>query len=224
MTMPPFHRILATTALCLAAVGLSSCSYCLPSLHTSEAVLHRDHQVVVCLVEPITVKYRYQCKDYYPIRLAYAVDKGAGIYQRGDCRNLCRMDTSERFEIQEASICTYLYEKPSESSLIRPELLIPEKDFNFTEAECIKLDGDYINRVHYVTGMPYDEIRGAVNGMPITEPAEAPAVWRYAALAPLVVVDIAGTVALFGVDVATGVLLLPVYAVKNAFEGKLHLE
>ena len=26
MTMPPFHNILATTALCLAAMGLSSCS------------------------------------------------------------------------------------------------------------------------------------------------------------------------------------------------------
>ncbi len=25
MTMPPFHRILATTALCLAALGVNSC-------------------------------------------------------------------------------------------------------------------------------------------------------------------------------------------------------
>lgn len=28
MTKPPFHRILATTAICLAAIGVSSCSPC----------------------------------------------------------------------------------------------------------------------------------------------------------------------------------------------------
>ena len=84
--MPPFHRILATTALCLAAVVLSSCSWCWPSLHTAEAVLHQDKQVVVSITSRPSVKYRYQLNDYYPITLAYAVDKGKSIYRRGDGR------------------------------------------------------------------------------------------------------------------------------------------
>ena len=38
------HKILFATALCLAAVGLSSCSWCWPSLHTAEAVRTGDRR------------------------------------------------------------------------------------------------------------------------------------------------------------------------------------
>lgn len=67
-----FPKKLTTIALCLAAVGLGSCSYCWPSLHTAEAVLHQDTQVVVCCLsqQGSTVIYRYKGKDHYPIQLA----------------------------------------------------------------------------------------------------------------------------------------------------------
>ena len=104
---PAFRKILTTTALCLAAMGVSSCSWRWPSLHTAEAVLHCDKQVVVCITEPGSIfKYRYKGLDWYPIKLARAIDKGKSIYRRGDGAAWCIQNTTDRYQILQESVRT----------------------------------------------------------------------------------------------------------------------
>ena len=212
-----------TALACLAAGAvLSPCSYCWPSLHTAEAVLHCDKQVVVVLLpqQPPTVKYRYKGKDYYPIQLAYAIDKGKDIYRRGEGSAWCWQDTSTRFDVQQQTVRNYLCRASEADSKVGlyAERLIPEKDFPFAHAKRVVLRGEN-NR----GGAPfcrtcypyYEEVRGEVGGMPITQQAEEPATWRHIVAVPLEAVDITATVTMRTAETAGIIALLPVSAVWN---------
>lgn len=106
--MHSYPGILTSTALCLAALGLSACSWCWPSLHTAEAVLHCDRQVVVNILEPPSFKYRYKGLDWRPIKLAYAIDKGKNIYRRGDGVVWCIQDNSDRYQILQTKLLPHV--------------------------------------------------------------------------------------------------------------------
>lgn len=209
-----FHRILATTALCLAAMGLS----CWPSLHTAEAVLHQDKQVVVSITTPPAVKYRYQGYDYYPITLAYAVDKGKSIYRRGDGTPWCAQDNTERFDVQMDTAQRYLY-MPSDST--KPLVLIPEGRFNM--AAATRMEASVYERCppNYCYDWPYAEVTCAVEGMPLTVATDPPALWKQVVAVPLGVIDLTSSITMTAVEAAGIVVVLPFVAIKNAFEGKL---
>ena len=218
MTMPLIPRILATTALCLAAMGLSSCSWCWPSLHTSEAVLHQDKQVVVSITSRPSVKYRYQGNDYYPITLAYAVDKGKSIYRRGDGRPWCAQDNTERFEVQMDTAQRYLY-MPSDST--KPLVLIPEGRFNMAAATRMETEEYEWYPPNNCYDRPYAEVACAVEGMPLTVTTEQPSLWKQVVVVPLGVIDLTASITMTAAEAAGIVVALPFVAIKNAFEGKL---
>ena len=230
--MSPLLKNLILTATAF----LASCTYNFHTLNTADVLLHRDKQVVVSVQEEATVKYRYKGKNYYPIKLAYAVDKGDGVIRLACSPLACIPDTRSRYDIRQDSLSTYMCVVHKGTVGLYAKYLIPAQDFPFAKAKKItlgKATNSGGNEAFRVAGMvsayfpkckTYEPVHGEVAGMPITQTEEKPAAWRRAVAVPLRVVDVAGTVVLFGVDVATGVLLLPVYAVKNAFEGKLHLE
>lgn len=214
-----------TKFLMPVAVGLlASCSYCWPSLHTAEAVLHRDKQVVVNphsgFREHHRFKYRYKGKDYYPVVLVYAVDKGDDIYRRGDGRPWCPPDTADRYVLQPDSARTYMCAAPQRGKYggyavgLFAERLIPEQDFPYAEAKRIKVSADdiadYIPRFR-----TYEPVQGAVDGMPITEPAEPVARWRRAAAVPLEFVDFSATTVMVTTELAGIIAILPFAAVYN---------
>ena len=214
-------------SLALAAVALlASCTYRFHTLNTADVLLHRDKQVVVSVQESATVKYRYKGKDYYPIKLAYAVDKGGGVIRLACSPLACIPDTRSRYDIQQDSIRTYMYKaKPRGAVGLHADNLIPEQDFPFAKAKRITLGksaswGDHeVFRVssmvyaYFPSCKTYEPVCGELAGMPITQPEEKPAFWRRAVAVPLGVVDVAGTVVLIGADVACGLVCLPVYVV-----------
>ena len=216
--MPTIPRILTITALCLAAVGLSSCSWCWPSLHTAEAVLHQDKQVVVSINTRPSFKYRYQGNDYYPITLAYAVDKGKSIYRRGDGRPWCAQDNTERFEVQMDTAQRYLY-MPSDST--KPLVLIPEGRFNMAAATRMETEEYECYHPNNCYDRPYAEVACAVEGMPLTVTTEQPSLWKQVVAVPLGVIDLTTSITMTAAEAAGIVVALPFVAIKNAFEGKL---
>lgn len=218
MTMPAIHKILATTALCLAAVGVSSCSWCWPSLHTAEAVLHQDKQVVVSINTRPSFKYRYQGNDYYPFTLAYAVDKGKSIYRRGDGTPWCAQDNTERFEVQMHTAQRYLY-MPSAST--KPHVLIPEGRFNMAAATRMETAEYEWNPPNYCFDRPYAEVTCAVEGMPLTVATKQPALWKQVVAVPLGVIDLTASITMTAAEAVGIIVVLPFVAIKNAFEGKL---
>ena len=213
-----FHRIFSTTALCLAAMGVSSCSWCWPSLHTAEAVLHQDKQVVVSINTRPSFKYRYQGNDYYPITLAYAVDKGKSIYRRGDGTPWCAQDNTERFDVQMDTAQRYLY-MPSAST--KPLVLIPEGRFNMAAATRMETEEYEWRPPNYCFDRPYAEVTCAVEGMPLTVATEQPALWKQVVAVPLGCIDLTATLTMTTAEAAGIIAILPFVAIKNAFEGKL---
>lgn len=218
MSMPTIPRILITTALCLAAMGVSSCSWCWPSLHTSEAVLHQDKQVVVSINTRPSFKYRYQGNDYYPITLAYAVDKGKSIYRRGDGTPWCAQDNTERFEVQMDTAQRYLY-MPSAST--KPHVLIPERRFNMAAATRMETAEYEWHPPNNCFDRPYAEVACAVEGMPLTVATEQPALWKQVVAVPLGVIDLTASITMTAAEAVGVIVVLPFVAIKNAFEGKL---
>lgn len=219
-----FHKILATTALCLAAVGLASCSWCWPSLHSAEAVLHCDKQVVVCMLEHPSHKYRYKGQDWSPIKLAYAIDKGESIYRRGDGVAWCLQDNTDRYQIVQESARTFMvpcvaprYSRVMEASSWAQA--IEEQDFPFSKATRIAMDkGENLNSAWLEPSgfcAPYLEVSSAVACMPITQQAEEPATWRRIVAVPLEAVDFTATVAMTTAEVAGIIAILPIAAVWN---------
>ena len=226
MFMSPLLKNLLLTATAF----LASCTYKFHTLNTADVLLHRDKQVVVSVQEEATVKYRYKGINYYPIKLAYAVDKGDGIVRLACSPLTCFPDTASRYDIRQDSIRTYLYKRKPGSRIygLDAEPLIPEQDFPFAKAEKIPIgkawgDSEWAQRFSVGAYLPrcktYEPVHGEVAGMPITQPEEKPAVWRRALAAPLEVVDVAGTVVLIGVDIAWGLARLPVYAVRDMVSG-----
>ncbi len=227
MLMSPLLKNMLLTATAF----LASCTYKFHTLNTADVLLHRDKQVVVSVQEEATVKYRYKGINYYPIKLAYAVDKGDGIVRLACSPLTCFPDTASRYDIRQDSIRTYLYKRKPESPIyigLDAEPLIPEQDFPFAQAEKIPIgkawgDSEWAQRFSVGAYLPrcktYEPVHGEVAGMPITQPEEKPAVWRRALAAPLEVVDVAGTVVLIGVDIAWGLARLPVYAVRDMVSG-----
>lgn len=207
-------RILLSSACCLAAVLLPSCSYCWPSLHTAEYVRHCDRTVVVQLVEPASEKYHYNGRDWLRIRLAYAVDKGKSIYRRGDCRIWCRQDTSARYEVQKESIRSYLFSAGSGAA--RGERrLIPEKEFNFAAAKRIPLSAKacVVIGMKHIRYYPYAEYTDPVADMPDTTKAAPASVWQHIAAAPLELVDATANIAMPTAEATVLIAILPVVAV-----------
>ena len=217
--------------MCAVFALLASCTYCFHTLNTAEVLLHRDKQVVVSVQEEATVKYRYKGKNYYPIKLAYAVDKGDGVIRLACSPLACIPDTRSRYDIRQDSLSTYMcvVHKGTVGFPVGlyAKYLIPAQDFPFANAKKITLDkatNSGGNQAFRVAGMvsayfpkckTYEPVHGEVAGMPITQLDEKPAVWRCAVAVPLRVVDVAGTVVLIGVDVAWGLVRLPVYIVRD---------
>lgn len=217
-------KALATAALCLAAVGLASCSWCWPSLHSAEAVLHCDKQVVVCMLEHPSHKYRYKGEDWRPIKLACAIDKGKSIYRRGDGVAWCIQNTTDRYQILQESVRTFMVpcETPRYSRVIEAsswDRAIAEQDFPFAKATRIAIDkGENLNSVWQGPSgfcAPYLEVSSAVACMPITQQAEEPATWRRIVAVPLEAVDLTATVAMTTAEVAGIIAILPISAVWN---------
>lgn len=217
--------------MCAVFALLASCTYCFHTLNTAEVLLHRDKQVVVSVQEEATVKYRYKGKNYYPIKLAYAVDKGDGVIRLACSPLACIPDTRSRYDIRQDSLSTYMcavhHGTVGFPVGLYAKYLIPAQDFPFANAKKITLDkatNSGGNEAFRVAGMvsayfpkckTYEPVHGEVAGMPITQLDEKPAVWRRAVAVPLRVVDVAGTVVLIGVDVAWGLVRLPVYIVRD---------
>lgn len=218
MTMPTIHKILTISALCLAAMGLSSCSWCWPSLHTAEAVLHCDKQVVVSITSRPSFKYRYQGNNYYPVTLAYAVDKGKSIYRRGDGAPWCTQDNTERFEVQMDTSRRYLY-TPSDSA--SPLVLIPEERFNTAAATRMEVAEYEWYPPGYCFDCPYAEVTCAVEEMPLTQDPVQPAIWKQVVAFPLGCIDLTATLTMTTAEAAGIIAILPFVAIKNALEGKL---
>lgn len=217
-------KALATAALCLAAVGLASCSWCWPSLHTAEAVLHCDKQVVVCITEPGSVfKYRYKGLDWYPIKLARAIDKGKSIYRRGDGAAWCLQDNTDRYQIRQESVRTFMVPCVEHCTTrvnggMRFDQAIMEQDFPYSKAKRIEIAGDEVLLSIHGPGelcMPYQEVRSAVDGMPITETPSRPSIGQRIAATPLQVVDFTATAAMRAAEAAAIIVLLPPAAVWN---------
>ena len=222
------RRLLAGTAACLAAVGQCSCSHCWSSLNTAEAVLHCNKRVVVLIEEASTVKYRYRGQDWHPVKLAYAVDKGKGIFRRGDGCPWCVQDTTNRFQIRQESVCTCMIPcKPSRPSRAESkdagmefcfEQAIAEKDFPFAKAmRRERGKGERLPGIpgERALGHPYREIGVAVACMPITEASPQPTTARRIAAAPLHVVDCAATIAMDATEAAAFIVLLPPLAIRD---------
>ena len=216
--------------LLTATAFLASCTYKFHTLNTADVLLHRDKQVVVSVQEEATVKYRYKGKNYYPIKLAYAVDKGDGVIRLACSPLACIPDTRSRYDIRQDSLSTYMCAVHNGTVGLYAKYLIPAQDFPFAKAKKITLgkavdggDSEFSQRLNVCAYIPrnktYEPVHGEVAGMPITQPEEKPAVWRRALAAPLEVVDVAGTVVLIGVDIAGGLALLPVYAVRDMVSG-----
>ena len=217
------HRISITA---LAAVSLlASCSYCWPSLHTAEAVLHCDKQVVVRIPETLNTKYRYKGKDWYPIKLAYATDKGKNIYRRGAGAGWCPEDNAERYQIQQETVRTCMVpaetrNHPHDYSLrvLRYDLAMAEKDFPFRHAKRLNIAKEENlprDTVGVGFSIPYSEITTPVAGMPITEAAPQPTTGQHLAAVPLEVFDTTATIALCTAEQAAILAILPVAAVCN---------
>ena len=213
-------------SLALAAVALlASCTYRFHTLNTADVLLHRDKQVVVSVQEEASVKYRYKGKNYYPIKLAYAVDKGDGVIRLACSPLACIPDTRSRYDIRQDSLSTYMCAVHNGTVGLYAKYLIPAQDFPFAKAKRITLGksaswGDHeVFRVssmvyaYFPSCKTYEPVCGELAGMPITQPEEKPAFWRRAVAVPLGVVDVAGTVVLIGADVACGLVCLPVYVV-----------
>lgn len=223
-----FHRLLAGAVIGFATVVQCSCSHCWSSLNTAEAVLHCDKRAVVLIEEASTIKYRYQGQDWYPVKLAYAVDKGKSIFRRGDGCPWCKQDTTDRFQIQQESVCTCMI--PCKASLpTRAESMdagmefcfeqaIAEKDFPF--AKAMRLEREKGEKLPGIPGEralshPYREIGSAVACMPITEEPPQPTMGRRIAAAPLHVVDCAATIAMDAAEAAVFIVLLPPLAIRD---------
>lgn len=218
--MPTIPRILATSALCLAALGQGGCSWCWPSLHTAEAVLHCDKQVVVCILESPSLKYRYKGQDWRPAKLAYAIDKGKSIYRRGDGRCWCIQDNADRYQIMQESVRTFMV--PWEARMNEEscwDRAIAEQDFPFSKATRIEMDAVKNLPAAFLSpgGLcaPYQEIGNAVASMPITQQAEEPATWKRTVALPLGAVDFTATVAMTTAEAAGIIAILPVSVVWN---------
>ena len=214
--------------LLTATAFLASCTYKFHTLNTADVLLHRDKQVVVSVQEEATVKYRYKGINYYPIKLAYAVDKGDGIVRLACSPLTCFPDTASRYDIRQDSLSTYMCVVHNGTVGLYAKYLIPAQDFPFAKAEKIPIgkawgDPEWAQRFSVGAYLPrcktYEPVHGEVAGMPITQPEEKPAFWRRALAAPLEVVDVAGTVVLIGVDIAWGLARLPVYAVRDMVSG-----
>lgn len=213
--------------MCAVFALFASCTYRFHTLNTADVLLHRDKQVVVSVQEEASVKYRYKGKNYYPIKLAYAVDKGDGVIRLACSPLACIPDTRSRYDIRQDSLSTYMCAVHHGTVGLYAEYLIPAQDFPFAKAKKITLDkatNSGGNEAFHVAGMvsayfpkckTYEPVHGEVAGMPITQLDEKPAVWRRAVAVPLRVVDVAGTVVLIGVDVAWGLVRLPVYIVRD---------
>ena len=221
--MPTIPRICAITALSLAAVGLASCSWCWPSLHSAEAVLHCDKQVVVCMLEHPSHKYRYKGLDWYPIKLARAIDKGKSIYRRGDGAAWCIQNTTDRYQILQESVRTCMVPCVEHCTTrmnggMRFDQAIMEQDFPYSKAKRIEIAGDEVLLSIHGPGelcMPYQEVRSAVAGMPITETPVRPSIGQRIAATPLQVVDFTATAAMRAAEAAAIIVLLPPAAVWN---------
>ena len=223
-----FSGNLITAMLCMAALCLSSCSYCWPSLNMAEAVLHCDKQVVVCILETPSFKYRYQGIDYYPVKLAYAIDKGGSIYRRGnggDGVPWCKTDAAERFLVQHESVRTYMCTPTKRDAItgvwtdgLLAEQLIPMRNFPMGKAKRIAVSETLPYEPFMPSYLTYEPVCGAVDGMPVTSLPEEPATWKHVVAFPLGIIDITTSIAMTTTEAAGIMAILPLVAVKNGIE------
>ncbi|MBR5876672.1 MAG: hypothetical protein IKZ10_07530 [Akkermansia sp.] len=83
MTLPPFHKILATTALCLAAVGLSSCRL---ALHTLPDYVGKQEFELYDADKPGYEVYR--CEDVLYVKLpGYYVRPRVALFESYDLKD-----------------------------------------------------------------------------------------------------------------------------------------
>ena len=192
---------------------LNSCfSVCWLSLNLADTYLHKDSTVVVCEAVHPRLKYEYKGKDWYPVTLAYATDKGKGIIRKGDGAGYCLQDTSRRFVVQKDSKRTYLYSGPDWKNPDAPREMSPAEEFNFAAARKDETTG---NPPVFRLEAPYFEFRHAAPGMPQPQPAPAPELWQEVVATPLYLLDITGSIAMN----VTGIVVAPVIRIGRGIAG-----
>lgn len=200
--------------LCVVAamLVLPSCSWCWPSLHTAETLCHQERGVVVVNTEDCDKQYVWQGKTWLQVKLACAIDKGRGIYRRGNSSPLCTPDTSERYEIVPGSERIYYLGVDRREPEGEWDLL-PESEFDVLTALPISAGPEFAElQFMKLRGTPYAEVWMPVEGMPVAKEPGSPAIWKQAAAVPLVVVDATATVGMCAAEMAAGVVMVPVAA------------
>ena len=204
--------LLRLSALAVSLLLNSCFSVCWLSLNLADTYLHKDSTVVVCEAVHPRIKYEYKGKDWYPVTLAYATDKGKGIIRQGDGAGYCFQDTSRRFVVQKDSKRTYLYSGPDWKNPDAPREMIPVEEFNFAAARKDEATG---NPPVFRLEAPYFEFRHAAPGMPQPQPAPAPELWQEVVATPLFLLDLSGSIAM---NVA-GIVAAPVIRIGNGVAG-----
>lgn len=195
-----------------APLLLNSCfSVCWLSLNLADTYLHKDTTVVVFQYKEPGVKYEYKGKDWHPMTLACATDKGKGIIRKGDGIGYCLQDTSKRFEIQEGTQRSYLYSGPTTEKPDSPREIIPEEKFKFAAARKRKAMERPICRLEN----PYIEFPYAAPGMPRPQKAPSPALWEEVVATPLFLLDVTGSIAMN----VTAIAVTPVIRIGKSIAG-----
>ena len=184
-------RMLMISALC--CVGMSACSYCWVSLNTAGALCHCDREVPVIYRIQQCETYEGQGRTWHRVKLMRAVDKGKGVFVRGEGKSYCLY---ERYELLPGSERIYYW---GVSASCEPIIM--------SETEFLKLPNtEYSGKQHVTLPVcsrewPIAEVEAPVPGM--TEPAPPnPALWRRVVAVPLEVVDLALTPAVSVADLA----------------------
>lgn len=168
--------------------------------------------MVVVNTEDCDKQYVWQGKTWLQVKLACAIDKGRGIYRRGNSSPLCPPDTSERYEIVPGSERIYYLGVDRREPEGEWDLL-PESEFDVLTALPISAGPEFAElQFMKLRGTPYAEVWMPVEGMPVAKEPGSPAIWKQAAAVPLVVVDATATVGMCAAEMAAGVVMVPVAA------------
>ena len=233
MTMPTIHRILATTALCLAALGLSSCSFFASPLTCNLSELVAPPDARVAMVD-----------HHFPQRRA-KVDDWVGVIETGSWGS-----SSDPYLYQLNGI-HYQKRTIQYASAHRPIIRRADRTDSYTYAlterqlreqftfdpsipeevwmQPVNIAGEAIeyNSLSCIPASRFDFARARkvahnlqstcypLCDLPIKDKPGTPSVWRSVVGAPLAVVDMAATATLCVAEGTAGicaaVIILPAY-------------
>ena len=200
---------------------LPACSWCPPSLHLADTLLHRDKTVIIYANERPKEQYEYKDRSWHPITLLFATDKGEGIIRRGKCAWKLS-DNSARYHLHPGTSRLYYYAHNRSTPHAADQILtIPGNEFHTSAARLTKADKwgfEPLRDDWWVR--PWAEFPAPVPGMPLPEPTNAPpAAWKRIAAVPLYGIDAIGTVALCTADLSCSLALAPLTTAWDFFTG-----